>query len=356
MDKQSGDAQIPGAAPPHPGAPGDGGDGPDTGPRRTLPFSEWWPLLAGALTGIVLRLVYSGSPGGIYAAMMASFIYLAPVAVGVVTVYVAETSKRRSWTYYVWAPFLANILFVIGTMLIMIEGLVCAVVIAPLFGALGAVGGLIMGAICRATNWPKQALYSVALLPVLLGSLDAGTPLPDRLTTVERTILIAAKPTEIWQQIHDARDIKPEEVRRAWLYRIGVPVPLTGVTEQTPEGLVRKVTMGKSIHFEQVVTDWDENRYVRWTYRFRKDSFPPYALDEHVVLGGHYFDLTDTSYSLTPRGNLTELKVRMEYRVSTQFNWYADLVARLLIGNLEEINLDYYRRRSESPRQTLHWE
>jgi hypothetical protein len=36
----------------------------------------------------------------------------------------------------------------------------------------------------------------------------------------------------------------------------------------------------------------------------------------------------------------------MSYRVSTQFNWYADGVARLLIGNFEEVILKFYQRRA----------
>src|SRR5439155_16880488 len=31
-----------------------------------------------------------------------------------------------------------------------------------LFGVVGAIGGLIMGAVCRKTHWPGQTLYSVA--------------------------------------------------------------------------------------------------------------------------------------------------------------------------------------------------
>ena len=67
------------------------------------------------------------------------------------------------------------------------------------------------------------------------------------------------------------------------------------------------------------------------------------------MLGGHYFDIKDTSYTLTPHGSRTEVRVRMTYRVSTRFNWYAEPVAKFLLGNLAGINLEYYRRRSEKP-------
>lgn len=347
MANPTGNSHVPEGPPPGSG----GNDRPKARDPRPLPFSYGWPILAGALAGIALRLIYSGKPGDPYAAMMGSFIYLAPVVVGVVTVYVAETKARRDWVYYFVAPVVANTLFVVGTLLTLIEGIICAVIIIPLFCLLGGISGLVMGAICRATNWPKRTVYAIAALPLVLGSPETSLPLPQREAAVERSTLINAQPAEIWRQIHFARDIRPEEINSAWLYRIGVPVPVAGVTEETPGGLVRRVTMAKNVRFDQVLAEREENRYVRWTYRFDKDSFPPYALDEHVVLGGHYFDIKDTSYTLTPLGNLTELKVVMRYRVSTQFNWYAEPVARFLLGNLEEINLEYYRRRSESRTQ-----
>ena len=97
--------------------------------------------------------------------MAGAFIHMAPMLVGAVTVYVAETSQRRSWRYYTFAPFVANLFFVLGTLFVMWEGLICAVIILPFFAGVGAIGGLAMGIVCRVTNWPKQGLYSLALLP-----------------------------------------------------------------------------------------------------------------------------------------------------------------------------------------------
>lgn len=317
-------------------------------PRRKG-LRYWWfvPLLAGALMGVIMRLVFSGRPGGAYTAMADAFVYLVPLAVGAVTVYVAETKQRRSWGYYIWASVVANLLFVLATMIILIEGMICAIIIAPLFALLGALGGLMMGAVCRATEWPKHTAYSLVLLPLLFGAFPVNELESAHVETIERSISVHASPETIWNQIHAARNIKPIEVENGWIYRIGVPLPIAGITRQTPDGLVRKITMGKSVHFDQVVADWQVNRYVRFTYRFDKDSFPPGALDDHVRIGGHYFDLIDTSYELTPISpESTNLKIKMTYRVSTQFNWYANTVATLLIGNFEEVILNFYRQRS----------
>jgi hypothetical protein len=67
-----------------------------------------------------------------------------------------------------------------------------------------------------------------------------------------------------------------------------------------------------------------------------------------VVIGGHYFDVVDTSYALQPSGDGTAVTVRVSYRVSTRFNWYAEPVAQFLLGNMAETNLVFYRQRSEA--------
>jgi len=316
----------------------------------SLPFSAWWPLVAGAVVGIVLRLGFAGSPYGLPDAMHWAFIYLTPMAVGAVTVYLAERQARRTFAYYVWAPIIATALFVGGTLLILVEGLICAILIVPLFAGLGLVGGVIMGVICRLTNWPRHAAYAFAVLPLALGiaTPEASHHLRDGI--VERRIVVAAPAASIWKHIHDARDIRREEVQDAWIYRIGVPLPIAGVTEQTGTGRVRRISMGKHVHFDQVVAEWSENRHVRWTYRFDHDSFPPGALDDHVRIGGRHFDLVDTEYTLDPvDAQTTALAIRIRYRMGTDFDWYADLLARMLIGNFEEVILRFYERRAKAP-------
>lgn len=322
-------------------------DSKETPPR--LPFSRWWPVLGGALAGVLLRAgLFTGHPGDPFAAMMGSFIYLSPLLVGAVTVYFAETIKRRTWVYYAESAALANLLYVVGTLLIMIEGWICAILIIPLFVLVGMVGGLIMGAVCRLTNWPTHTVYSLALLPLVFGFLETDVALPTHIATVERSVVIDAPPATVWRHLNYTPHIDEKEAD-AWIYRIGAPLPQTGITEREAQGLVRTVTMTKGVRFEQRVVEWEENRRARWFYRFDEHSFPPGSLDEHVVIGGHYFDMQEGEFTLTPRGDGTELSMRIRYRLSTQFNWYAAPLARALMGNLEETVLEFYRRHSEAP-------
>lgn len=318
-------------------------------PERSWWRLPWlWPIAAGALAGIVLRLVYSGDSGGRYNAMMSAFVLLVPVVVGAVTVYVAELSARRTWGYYFFTAATANALFVVGTFVILIEGLICAVIALPLFAVVGGLAGIATGAVCRWTRWPRRTVYGLAVLPILFGALEQYVSLPDETQSVERTLMIAAPAEQVWTQLLTARQIEPSEIDSAWMYRIGVPPPLSATTETQGGELVRHITMGRNIHFDQVSADWEAGRRVRWTYRFEADSIPPHVLDDHVRIGGPYFDLIDTEYSLAEAPGGTQLHVRMRYRVSTHFNWYAAAVARFFVGNFEEAALAFYARRAEA--------
>src|SRR4051812_36273998 len=118
----------------------------------------WWPLVAGVLLGLVLRAIYSGKPGDLFETMSGSFALLAPISVSAVTVFVAELRARRTWAYYFWMGALVNLLFVVGTFLVHIEGLICVILAAPLFAIIGGVAGEGNGA-------AERALRRVAGLP-----------------------------------------------------------------------------------------------------------------------------------------------------------------------------------------------
>jgi len=168
------------------------------------------------------------------------------------------------------------------------------------------------------------------------------------LRTIEHTVLVDAPREVVWDQLMNVRNIRHEEVEDGIAFRIGAPPPLSALSDEEEGERVRRISMGKRVHFDQVEIERREHEYIRWSQRFYPDSFPPGSFDEHVVMGGEYFDVDFVSYSLTPQGARTQLKMSLHYRVSTRFNWYADPLARLVLGNLQEVLLGMYQRRSEA--------
>jgi hypothetical protein len=294
-----------------------------------------------------MRLIFWGDPGQAFGAMLGSFVFGAPVLVGAVTVFLAERIEQRSWLYYFFAPVLASTLFVCGTMLLLIEGWICAILIVPLFAVCAGLAGLAMGLVCRVTRWPRRSVIGCfALLPLIGGGFEHLIPASDRERMQTRETFVAAPPAAVWRELIDTRDIRPAEIDQAWMYRIGAPLPIEGVGDVRSGEHLRHVRMGRGVCFDQVATVWREHEQITWRYRFTPNSFPAGALDDHVRIGGEYFDIMESTYTLAPRGAGTVLAVTTRYRVSTHFNWYAGRIADFLVGDFATVILDFYGRRA----------
>lgn len=310
----------------------------------------------GAGYGLFMRLLFGGlqllnhagssRAGGV---MLSAFVFLVPLMIGVIAVY-STPAEERGWVRSLWSPWLPTTVFVAGTALLLLEGSICIAMAMPIFLVLSSAGGLLTLLALRTLRPSPGSVSVLVALPLLIGYGETHLPLPQDSFTAQDSVWIAAPPEKIWPLITHARDIQPDELRGGVAYAIGVPFPVQGVTEVVDGQRVRRSTWQKQVRFDEPVTEWEENRYIRWRYAFQPDSFPAGALDDHVVIGGKYFDLIDTAYRLTPEGQGTRLAIQVRYRVSTNFNFYATAVARFLVNDTASSLLQLYKARGERQR------
>ena len=311
-------------------------------------------FLAGALYGLLMRLAFglpffgsSENKHNASEAMLWSFVCLVPLLVGALTVHFSG-GRQRSFAYVVVAPWVSLLMFVAGTALLLIEGSICIAMALPLFLSLASVGGVAMWLVSRFYRPSASVLGCLLALPLMTGSWERGQPLPQVLHETDASVQIDASPEVIWNLINHADGIRPAEMEDGLAYRMGLPYPLSARTVETAQGRVRKLRWEKGVHFDEPISDWEQNRFIRWSYSFPAGAIPAEALDEHVVIGGKYFDLVDTSYRLTPAGRGTRLDIHVTYRISTNFNWYADPWGRLLVDDAAGTILGFYKRRAEA--------
>ncbi|MET1079232.1 MAG: SRPBCC family protein [Pseudomonas sp.] len=310
-------------------------------------------FLAGAAYGLAMRLTFGGlgylNGPGVDAAsgpMLASFVILVPILIGVYTAYTASP-QQRTWVYCLFAPWVPMLLFAAGSALLLLEGSICIAMALPIFLLMASLGALACWLLLKVVKPARGTLPALLVLPLLTSVLETRVEQPRLLEQSRASVHIAAPPPVLWGLINDAAQIQPAEMAEGLAYRIGVPYPISAKTVDTPSGKVRKLVWGKGVHFDEPILDWQENRYIRWRYRFSPESFPPNALDEHVVIGGKYFDLLDTSYRLTPEAGGTRLEIVVSYRVSTNFNWYANAWGKLLVDDSAQTILQFYKQRGE---------
>lgn len=308
----------------------------------------------GAVYGLLMRLAFGlplfasgGRSNAASEAMLWSFVCLVPFLIGTLTVYFSG-DRQRTLGYALIAPWLPILAFVTGTALLLIEGSICIAMALPLFLVVSSLGGVVMWAVLKLYRPSASAMSLLLVLPLLLGLWEREQPLPDRLQTADASVQIDAAPEVIWGLINRAEAIQPAEMRDGLAYRIGVPYPQSAHTVEMPQGRVRKLRWDKGVRFDEPIEAWEPNRYIRWRYAFLPGAIPADALDEHVVIGGKYFDLVDTSYRLTPAGKGARLDIHVTYRVSTNFNWYADAWGRLLVDDAATTILSFYKHRAEA--------
>lgn len=304
-------------------------------------------LGVGAAYGILMRLIFSAARDSVLTTMSFSFAVLVPVIVGALTVYTAERYRRRSIKFYIFGPWLSVIAFVLGTGLMLLEGSICIVMALPLFLIEGSVGGLVMGLLIRWLRKPVRTLQSVAVLPLLVAMSQVVQETPNHYQEIVSSVYIDAPTNVIWEQIVNPYSIKPEEFATGIVYQMGVPRPIEAKTDFARIGGKRHARMERGVSFDEIITEWQLERKISWRYQFSENSFPPGSMDDHVVIGGQYFDLTNTSYILTPEANGTRLTIVINYRVSTQFNAYAVPMSTYLISNTADALLHFYKHRSE---------
>ena len=288
--------------------------------------------------------------------MLWSFLAGVPCAIGGLCAYAAGQAKRALKAGHgdqgiLGASFIAAwavAFFAFAGGALMREGAICIVMSLPLFFAMGILGALIAAiSALFGSKTNKKVLGFLLLFPFAAAPFEQRATPENAYQQVNRSVLIAASPAEIWQHINFPLDIKPIELKSGFAYKIGVPYPIEARTIEPKVGGTRQLQWERGVKFEEIITAWDENRHVAWKYKFDKNSFPEGSLDDHIVIGGRYFDLEDTSYTLTPEAGGTRLSIAVKTRVTTTFNWYAGAWAEFLIDDTAQAILLFYKNRAE---------
>jgi cytochrome c oxidase subunit 1 len=129
---------------------------------------------------------------------------------------------------------------------------------------------------------------------------------------------------------------------------LGMPRPLRAELDTLAVGGYRKAVFERGLVFHETVFEYEPLRRMAFSIRANPDEIPPMAMDEHVVIGGEYFDVLEGRYELEPLGpGRCRLHLTSRFVVSTSFNLYAGLWARWIMSDIQENILQVIRRRSE---------
>ncbi len=308
----------------------------------------------GAIYGVLFRMASSGGFGNGTATMTFSFLALGSFCIGILSVYPGERwSRTNAWLWPV-LPCGPVITACLLSVVFKLEGIICLIFAIPAALVCAAVGGVIGGLLARWQRVRTGTVACVVFLPLLLAPIETLMNPPVQTRMVSNEILIHAPADVVWRNVERVPAIAPSEIRTTWAQRIGFPKPVEATLSYEGVGGVRHASFERGLMFIETVTAWEPLHRLSFTIKADTADIPPTTLDEHVTIGGRYFDVLDGEYSLQPLPDGdTLLHLRSRQRVSTDFNAYAGMWSDAVMSTLQSSILEVVRNRCEKQAQTI---
>jgi hypothetical protein len=319
-----------------------------------------WPWTRGFIAAVVMAAMYllifraitlipayyrDGKGGTIL--MSFSFLFLGPFIAGLITV--AQATRNDPWPVSAWifAPWIPVFVNMFIALAVAWEGIICVIFIVPPALISASLGGIAAGALQR--HWHRQAsrntMYCLATLPLLLAMVETHLNQPLQTRTVDTSVIIHAPLPIVWQNIERVRAIAPSELRTSWANAIGFPRPVEATLSHEGIGGVRNASFERGLNF----TERQTNQRIVFTIKADTAAIPTTTLDEHVTVGGRFFDVLTGEYDLHPLPNGdTLLHLSSEERLSTDFNAYAAMWSDAVMRDMQTNILHVIRNRCEA--------
>ena len=326
-------------------------------------WKQWRAILfavaAGACLGLLFRYLLSGPRvDNIHVPLMnvlapivsISFLAVVPFAMGYLSVseYLRSTAFEEIRLYkWFFLPLGSVVLSMLISILVKWEGRICLVFAAPIMFLFSLLGGFAARIMWGKLRDRAPGRLSALALPLLLLLIEGHVPNPYEIRTVRTEILIHAPASAVWSNIKSVRLIQPTELPQSWVGQAGFPRPLAATLSHEGVGGVRQASFSGGLVFTETVNLWEPDEDLRFSIRANTDLIPKSTLDEHVAIGGAFFDVLDGEYTLEQRPNGILLHLASRERLSTHVNPYAGAWTDAVMKAIQDQILVVIRERAE---------
>jgi hypothetical protein len=318
-------------------------------------FSNKWLYLGsaiiGGIYGLVLRIV-AGRHGSILTVMSLGFVFFMPFALGCTAVYIVEIKRPQRVRTWIWLPWLSLLAALGGTLIALLEGLICIVMFLPIGMLLASIGGLVGGLAARYVRSRRAqslTMVCILILPFLTAPWEKQVFYGWETRQVENVVDIQAPSEVVWRNIERVRAIRRDELPSSWAHAIGFPDPIEATLSHEGVGGVRNASFVGNLVFLETVDVWEPQQRLGFTIATDTDKIPATTLDEHVRTGGPYFDVLRGEYRLEPLSQaVTRLHLSSRHRLSTDFNWYAHFWTDAVMSDLQKRILYVVQQRCQN--------
>ena len=280
-----------------------------------------------------------------------TFLLLLPAVLAALSSYLTDRQGTRPLAHHLKVPLVLMAAILFAGFVFLREGVVCLVLLVPLWLPSAFAGSLLTYGIRRRLH-ERGRLFCAALIliPVLSAQFEAQFPPQPRTYTVRREVVVDAPPERVWPLLVAIPAISPDEGR--WNVAqdlLGIPRPVAARLQRRQGRLVRIATWDSDVRFEEHVTGWQENRSMDWRFAF-PDSSVREQTDRHISPDGDHLRIERGSYRLQiAPGNRTRVSLEAEYVLRTPLNGYAAWWGGILLGGIQDNVLAIVKQRAEQP-------
>jgi hypothetical protein len=312
---------------------------------RTLKF-----LAIPTVYALLLRFVFGQSTwSGVFSMMTVTFLFLLPSIVGSLTIYFSSEERVRKVSFVIFAPWIPIFIFFAVALGFAIEGWPCIVMILPIFLIAASLGGMI-GAYLKKRNTRNTLHITIlTLLPLIAAPIEsyigANTTSYKAYTFVD----INAPADVIWDNVTRVAEISATEDNGRLTNLLNFPRPVKAELNFEGVGAYREAIFTNGLVFHETVTEYVDNQKMSFEIKALPHEIPLTTMDEHLVVGGKYFDVLNGTYELQKLGeNSYRLHLWSNFKLNTSFNFYAAWWANEIMKDIQNNILKIQKSRAEN--------
>jgi hypothetical protein len=311
----------------------------------------WLRLGSAAMLALVMGLgayaLAMSTRGG--AVVTFSFLLLLPAAICAVVCLLMDPYGRRSLGAYMAVPFWILLGVIVISVIPLKEGIVCILMLAPLWLGSGLGGAYLTYALSRGGGgYGRTHCAALVALPFIAMQMEPLLPVPEAEANVSRSIIVAAPPEAIWPLLEGIGDVRADEGR--WTISqnlIGIPRPKGARLVGEGIGAERHAQWAHGVRFRERITQWRRNERIGWVFDFRGSDGWDFT-DRHLRPDSAYFRILSGGYSVERLdGGRSRVTLDTRYWMKTPVNGYSTLWGELFLGDLENNLLALIQKRAE---------
>ncbi len=304
---------------------------------------------------IVLRLFFGVSSWKeLFSVMSISFLFCLPTIVGALVVYFSNEKNTNQTSYKVFAQWIPVFLFLFVSLGFGVEGWACWLMVLPLFLVAASVGGLIGGYFKMKDKDNNVYVSILVLLPIFASPIEAMIGSIPGTYEAYTYIDIKAPADKIWKNVTRVKEIK-ESQDKGWLTKaLGFPRPIKAELNFEGIGAYREAIFTNGLVFHETVSEYIDKKKMTFSIKAYPHEIPSTTMDEHVVIGGEYFDVLNGTYELEKLNATTNrLHLYSHFKLNTTFNFYASWWAKWIMKDIQNNILQIEKLRAENDSQSL---